>query len=394
MRMLSLKKRLLVPVSLGITFFLGFEGGGFQLALLQVAAEFQLSNTLMGFLVTAQFIAVMLSPLLFGPIADRIGKKRVLLFAMPIFIVGCFFAASAWTAATFIIGVFIIGCGVGVCECLVSANMTDNFPEQANRYMNMTQCTFSLGAVVSPILTKYLMDQFAMSWRGAFFMAGLGYVVLLPLMALAHSVSVRTPEKIKVSGSLLQLGKQKFFVALFLCIFLYVGIETGIAYFADSLFSVEIMRPELGAYAISTFWLIMSGSRLLFSFIKIQERKAILAGYGLSALAGILMLVLPNAAVTFFGIALIGFAFGPIWPMIMTMGTKSSPEMTGLVSSLLMAAGGLGGALLPVMMGACTDTLGLYWAFGILIAFMIVGFFILIWGTARKSSQNTTVNHR
>lgn len=386
---MEFKKRMLVPVSLGITFFLGFEGGGFQLVLLQVAEEFHLNQTLMGFLVAAQFIAVMLSPLVFGPIADRIGKKRVLLFAMPIFIIGCLFAASAWSAATFIIGVFIIGCGLGVCECLVSANMTDNFPEQANRYMNMTQCTFSLGAVVSPILTRYLMDQFAMSWRGAFFMAGLGYVALLPLMGLTHCVSVRTPEQAKVSGSLLQLGKHRFFIALFLCIFLYVGMETGIAYFADSLFTVEIMRPELGAYAISTFWLVMSGSRLLFSFIKVQERKAILAGYGLSTLAGILMLVLPNASVTLLGIALIGFAFGPIWPMIMAMGTKSLPEMTGLVSSLLMAAGGLGGALLPVMMGACADNAGLYWAFGILIAFMIAGLFILVWGTARTGTQNT-----
>lgn len=390
---MELKKRLLVPVSLGLTFFLGFEGGGFQLVLLQVAEEFHLNHTLMGFLVAAQFIAIMLSPLIFGPIADRVGKKRVLLFAMPIFIVGCFFAASAWSAATFIIGVFIIGSGLGVCECLVSANMTDNFPEQANRYMNMTQCTYSLGAVVSPILTNFLMEQFAMNWRSAFILAGAGYVILLPLMALAHSVSVKTPEKAKVSGSLLQLSKQKFFVALFLCIFLYVGIETGIAYFSDSLFTVAIMRPELGAYAISTFWLVMSGSRLLFSFIKISERKAILSGYGLSVLAGILMLTVHNAAVTFIGVAIIGFAFGPIWPMIMALGTKSFPDITGLVSSLLMAAGGLGGALLPVLMGACSDTLGLYWAFGILIAFMAAGYFILLWGTARKRTAVENVHH-
>lgn len=390
---MELKKRLLVPVSLGLTFFLGFEGGGFQLVLLQVAEEFHLNHTLMGFLVAAQFIAIMLSPLIFGPIADRVGKKRVLLFAMPIFIVGCFFAASAWSAATFIIGVFIIGSGLGVCECLVSANMTDNFPEQANRYMNMTQCTYSLGAVVSPILTNFLMEQFAMNWRSAFILAGAGYVILLPLMALAHSVSVKTPEKAKVSGSLLQLSKQKFFVALFLCIFLYVGIETGIAYFSDSLFTVAIMRPELGAYAISTFWLVMSGSRLLFSFIKISERKAILSGYGLSVLAGILMLTVHNAAVTFIGVAIIGFAFGPIWPMIMALGTKSFPDITGLVSSLLMAAGGLGGALLPVLMGACSDTLGLYWAFGILIAFMAAGYFILLWGTARKRTAVENIHH-
>ncbi|HWR23526.1 MAG TPA: MFS transporter [Feifaniaceae bacterium] len=390
----DIRKRMLVPVSLGLTFFLGFEGGGFQLALLQVAEEFHLSGTLTGVLVAAQFIAITLAPLLAGPIADRAGKKRVLLFAMPVFIAGCFFAAAAWSAAAFMIGVFMIGAGLGACECLVSANITDNFPEQANRYMNMTQCTYSLGAVVSPVLTRYLMDNFSMSWRSPFVMAGIGYAILLPLMALARSAAVRTPERVKVAGSLLKLGKDRFFLTLFVCIFLYVGMETGIAYFADALFTVELLKPEMGAYAISVFWLVMSGSRLLFSFVKADERKTVLWGYGISAFAGLMMIALPDSAVALAGIALTGFAFGPIWPMIMAMGTKRFQETTGLTSSLLMAGGGLGGTLLPIVMGACTDTLGLYWAFGILIMLMIAAILILNFGASpgRRAAEKPQIN--
>lgn len=65
-----------LKLSCWMIFLLGFESGGFQLALLKIAREFVLTNTEMGGLVSVQFLAMMIMPVIFGTLADIVGKKK------------------------------------------------------------------------------------------------------------------------------------------------------------------------------------------------------------------------------------------------------------------------------------------------------------------------------
>ena len=103
--------KLLIPVVTGLAFFLGIESGGFQLILLKAARDFKLNASMMGVVVASQYSAITLGPLLFGWVADRIGKKTTLLAGMPLFAIGCFGAAFSNTVAVFTGTVFIIGIG-------------------------------------------------------------------------------------------------------------------------------------------------------------------------------------------------------------------------------------------------------------------------------------------
>jgi MFS family permease len=77
--------KLLVPAVSGLAFFLGIELGSFNLVLLDVAASFSLNTGIMGILVTAQYIAVTITPIVIGRIADHAGKKKTLLVFIPVF---------------------------------------------------------------------------------------------------------------------------------------------------------------------------------------------------------------------------------------------------------------------------------------------------------------------
>jgi len=59
-------------------FMNGFETGGYQAALLYIGQEFDLSIGQQGILASVQLFATMIAPLLLGPLADRIGKKIML----------------------------------------------------------------------------------------------------------------------------------------------------------------------------------------------------------------------------------------------------------------------------------------------------------------------------
>ena len=121
-------KKLLLLAAVGLTFFLGFEVGGFQLALLRAGTEFTLTNTSMGFLVAAENAAIMIVAMLFGRIADRFGKKIVLLLGATVFATGC--AAMAFTSSPVMLAAFafVIGGGYGMIESQCSAAV-DVYPE-------------------------------------------------------------------------------------------------------------------------------------------------------------------------------------------------------------------------------------------------------------------------
>ena len=370
--------KLLIPVVTGLAFFLGIESGGFQLILLKAARDFKLNASMMGVVVASQYSAITLGPLLFGWGADRIGKKTTLLAGMPLFAIGCFGAAFSNTAAVFTGTVFIIGIGYSVCECIGSSAVSDSFPGREGRYLNIMQCGFSLGAVLSPLIFSNLISRELVSWHAVFLSAGGGYVLLYPLLIAAHigKPAAKENEKNVTSGML-----SPFLLTLLAAMLTYVAMETGAAFFADSLFVTEYSNTELGAYAISGFWFAMTVSRFVFALSKMKPRNMVLLGFAAAFLLFVLMFFFRFQWIVMGIFISLGIVMGPVWPMIIGMGTSSYQERSGTVASILTAAGGLGGAIIPVLIGIAVEQAGFYSAFCLLAAAAALGFFVMwFWG--------------
>ncbi|MDR1388949.1 MAG: MFS transporter [Treponema sp.] len=369
--------RFFVPAAAGLTFFLGFESGGFQLALLQVAKEFSLGKTMMGILVAVQFSAITSAPLLFGHIADKTGKRKILLFFMPVFFAGCIFTALSGSVGFFIAGIFLTGIGYSVCECISSSALSDTFPGKENRYLNLVQSTFGFGAVVSPILLNRLLSTGLFSWRIIFYLAAAGYAVLYPLMLVSRCGKADCSSDAKKKSVLEALLHPPLLAILFGAIAAYVAMETSVAYFADSLFVMEYNNTVLGAYAVSGFWLAMTLSRFVFAWLQIKSCIVSFFGFALPALLFVLLLFLKHEIPLLIFFIFLGAMMGPVWPMIVGMGTSSYPGISGMVSSILMVGGGIGGAVIPVLIGTISEVLGLHIGFSLLAFISLGGFFLM-----------------
>lgn len=361
------KRQLFVVVAACMTFFLGFESGGFQLALLRVAGEFALNQAMMGVLASLQFVAMVGMPLVFGRLADTVGKKRILAIFMPVFIVGCAAAAVSPTALAFVAGVIVIGAGFSVTECISTAAVSDACPDSSERTLNLVQSMFGLGAVAGPLVSDWLMRSAGVSWRIVFIIAGCGYLLLYPaLLAVRIQPPARKPAE-SDGGNMLRVLKTPLLPALCIAIFLYVGLETGMAFFIDSFFELELSSELLGAYGISAFWLAMAVSRLLFSWLHTQAQRTVIVGFAITvAVIGVLTFLADTTLVLVL-CAVAGFVLGPLWPTIAGMGTSACPRDTGVAASLLMAAGSVGGAVFPALMGVFSDQWGLRSSFAMLV---------------------------
>ncbi len=251
------KLNMMLPLVAVLVFLLGFESGGFQLVLTDIAAEYNLDNTAMGSLVTVQYAAILVMPLIFGGISDKIGKKKVMAIFVPVLIAGCVFVILSHSVAAFMVGIFTLGAGYSVSECIGSAALSDSDPHHAEKNMSLTQSLYSMGAVVSPLLINLLMGG-GMDWRIVYILTGIGFAALYPWVCLTKFHKVSAPLAEGDRGGGFRLLRNGIFIALVVCIMLYVGLENGVAYFADYFFMVQLDYPQLSAYAIYALWLAMA----------------------------------------------------------------------------------------------------------------------------------------
>ena len=154
---------------LGILFVLGLDTGGFQQILLKIAEEYNLSYAMMSSLVTAKCIANFACLLLFGPLSDRVGKKKILLCATALFSAGSLLAGVAHSFPITFLSIVFIGMAFGICESLSTAVLADAFPMKREQILIFSQAFFSAGAVVGPWIITNLMEYVWRDWRIDFF---------------------------------------------------------------------------------------------------------------------------------------------------------------------------------------------------------------------------------
>ena len=354
---------LLFPLSILVVFFQGFAAGGFQLVLIDIGATFGLNNTMMGTVVTSQFIALTLAVLIVGRHSDKIGKKRVLIIFMPILIVGSGFAIVAGSSLMFMASVFLVGTGGGICECMLTAAVSDNEPARAEKRINTVQAFFSGGALTGPVVFNFLMSS-GFTWRIVYVLPAICFILLFPMLLLTR-FTVKSPNLTAEPASApkvvnpLKFFSSKVFVIIFLSMIIYSGLEVGVSFFADSFLTVELEAPDFGSIAISVYWLSMTVSRLLFSWIKTEALRVSFLLFGVLTIP--LVVLSLNTSVPFALVlyAVIGFLMGPVWCLLIAYATKTYINQSGGVASLMVAAGGLGAAAFPVAFGAIADAFDL-----------------------------------
>ena len=377
-----------VPVAACMMFVIGFEAGGFQLVLLRVAQEFSLTKSMMGVLAGLQFLAMAGLPVLLGRLADRVGKKKILIFFMPVFVLGCALAVVSKSPGIFVAAVLLIGTGFSVTESVSAAVVSDIKGGASARTMNLVQSLFSLGAVAGPLVTELFLVRGA-SWRVVFLIAGLGYLLLFPMLLRSRIPRVTVVEEGR-KQSMLQVLKTPLVATMGIAIFLYVGIESGVAFFIDSFFHLEFSKTTIGAYGIALFWLCMTLSRIAFGQIKWKPQRVVFAGFAALTVVTVLMSFATGEVGMLILCAVSGTVCGPLWPTIASLGMGACPQDTGTAMGAMATSGSLGGAALPALMGVLTELFGIRPAFLALaaVALLATGVVFLVQVSAKRKAQS------
>ncbi|OMP66503.1 MFS transporter [Domibacillus epiphyticus] len=142
--------------------------------------EWSLTPTQAGTLGSYALVGMMMGALIFGPLADKIGRKKVILFCVAMFSIFTGIAGFASGPAEFGIYRFIAGLGLGGVMPNTVALMTEYSPKSLkNTLVTIMFSGYSVGGMLSAGLAIYLIPDFG--WQSIFFVGAIP-LLFLPIM--------------------------------------------------------------------------------------------------------------------------------------------------------------------------------------------------------------------
>ena len=173
-----------------VLFLDGFDTQAIGYVAPAIAREWGLDKAALGPVFSAGLFGLMIGALSLGPLADRVGRKRIIIFSTIAFGLGALATALVQDVAALIAIRFLTGLGLGGAMPNAIALTSEFNPRRRRATMVMIMfCGFSVGAALGGLLAAALIPQFG--WRSVFVAGGIAPLLLAPILALKLPKSVR-----------------------------------------------------------------------------------------------------------------------------------------------------------------------------------------------------------
>jgi AAHS family 4-hydroxybenzoate transporter-like MFS transporter len=183
--------QLLVAVMCGLIVFVdGFDAQAMGYVAPALTAAMKISRNVLASVISSGLVGMMIGALVSGPLADRIGRKPVLIGCSLIFGVGSLLTATAQSVESLMAWRAITGLGMGGAMPNAIALTSEYMPRRRRAgAVTMMICGFSLGAAVGGLVAASIIPRFG--WPSVFIVGGIIPIVI----ALASFVLL--PESIR-----------------------------------------------------------------------------------------------------------------------------------------------------------------------------------------------------
>src|SRR6185312_11096600 len=163
-----------------VLFLDGFDTQAIGYVAPVLAREWGLSKAALGPVFSAGLFGLMIGALLFGPLADRVGRKKIIIFSTLAFGIGTLITALVNDVNTLLAIRFLTGLGLGGAMPNTVALTSEFGPHRRRATMVMVMFVgFSIGAALGGLLAAALIPQ--LGWRSVFVVGGALPLILVPI---------------------------------------------------------------------------------------------------------------------------------------------------------------------------------------------------------------------
>jgi AAHS family 4-hydroxybenzoate transporter-like MFS transporter len=172
---------LVASLCAAVVFIDGFDAQVMGFVAPALSAELHIPRIILGTVISSGTFGMMFGALTFGPIADRIGRRPVLVGCVLTFGVGSLVTATATTMASLTAFRVVTGFGMGGALPNAIALTSEFMPARSRTSVVMTMfCGFSFGSACAGWVAAAVIGRFG--WQSVFLIGGLTPILLSALL--------------------------------------------------------------------------------------------------------------------------------------------------------------------------------------------------------------------
>jgi fucose permease len=377
-----------------------------------IISSFDLSIGLAGFLPFSFFVAYGVMSVPGGLLIERYPEKTLILIGFFVAFLASLFFAVMPTFTTALLSFFTIGAGMAMLQVIINPLLRHTGGDK-NFAFNSVMANFFFGAAsfLSPRLYSTLVKNIhsnsedpiyrlfdhlvtpELKWVSVYWVFAVIALLMMLIVFFVRfpKVELKEDERIETGGVLTGLLRNKTVLLFFIGIFCYVGTEQGIANWTSKFLQVYhgVDPTTQGADAISYFWLLITGGCFLGLFLlKVFDGRSVLIVFAIGALITLMAALFGSKDVALVAFPAMGFFLSIMWSVVFSLGMNSLPSHHGTFSGIL-CTGIVGGAVVPLLIGAIAELVGLQ--FAMLILVFTLGYVLSVGIWARPLVNNATI---
>jgi benzoate transport len=241
-----------------------------------------LSNAALGWLLSSGLLGMALGSLVLGPLADRIGRRKLIFLCLLVIAFGMLLSAFSQNAGQLTALRFFTGLGIGgILPGLNTIVSEYSSLRWRSFWVSFLQAGYPIGATLGGILTVFLISEFG--WRSAFLLGALAAFIMIPAVwrllpeSLDFLLTNQPPGALQQVNRMLQRMRLAEIDSLPVAAAASIGTRTGYAELASN----APLRSRTILLCLAFFVMMLS-----FYFV-VSWTPKILVDSGMSAQQGI-----------------------------------------------------------------------------------------------------------
>jgi fucose permease len=349
-------RRRTATIAFGGFVILGLPTGMLGVAWPSIRGELDAPFAGLGLVLAAMTVTEFGSSALSGIVRKRFGTIALLLLPTTLAAGGLLLFTLAQTWSTLIVAAAVLGAGLGLLDAAVN---TEAALRRGIRFMGALHASWAVGATLGPPLIGLVLVM-AGSWRLGYAVAALAFVAFAIATYLARSDLAATPES--EDAPVATSGARRASVMGAALMFVYVGIELGAGQWSFTRLTTDgALTDGLAGVAVFLYWSALAAGRIALALFGARASAARLVDLSVAGaiVSAVAFWILPPPIAALVALPSIGLSLSVFVPLLLYLiprrvGRAAAPHVIGY----LVAAGMIGGAVLPAGIGLILQSTG------------------------------------